>query len=79
MVNNGQRCVGCPFQSRLQSLFFLGGKCAQHPIRQIKIRMGLGAHTDLYPGEILIAQLGNDGFDAVMAAGRTVGADSSRC
>ena len=37
--------------------------------------MGLGAHTQLHPGELLTAQLGNDAFDAVVAPGRAVGPD----
>ena len=76
MVNNGQSSVGCIFQCHCQRLFLFGGKAAQHPVGQIIVRIRLAAHTDLYPGEGLAAQLLNDGLDAIMAAGRTVRPDA---
>ena len=41
-------------------------------ICQILLRMGFGTHADLYPGEVLTSYFGNDGLNAVMAAGRAV-------
>ena len=37
--------------------------------------MLLSTYADLYPGEILGTQLTNDGFDAIMSAGRAVSSD----
>ncbi len=44
-------------------------------IRQILLGVGFAADTDLDSGEILTSHFGNDGFDAVVPAGRAIGAD----
>ena len=60
------------FQGHGHSLFVQRRKGTQHPIRQVVIRVGLGANADFHPGEVLAAQLLDDGFDAVVASGRTL-------
>ena len=67
--DNLQRGGGRLRQRRLQRLALLRGKGGKHPIRQIIVRVGLGAHADLHPREILAAQLGDDGLDPIVPAG----------
>ena len=76
VVNDGQGCIGSVFQRNRQSLFFHGREGGKHPIRQVVIGIGLCAHTDLDPGELLAAHFLNDGFDSVVSAGRAVCTDT---
>ena len=73
--HQGQRRLGSVFQRDGQGLFLAGGKRGEHPGCQVEIRVGLGAYADLDPGELLTSQLGNDGFDTVVASGRAVAPD----
>ena len=43
--------------------------------------MGLGTHTDLYPGELLGSQMGDDALNTIVSAGTALGTNSqlSRC
>ena len=50
-----------------QSLGVLGRKFAQHPIRQVVVRAGLGSHTDADAGKAVAAQPGDDALQAVVA------------
>ena len=75
-VNDAQSSIGSSLQSGGQSLFFAGGECRQHPIRQIVIGMGFGTHTDLHPGEVLASNTGNDGLDSVVSAGAAFSPDA---
>jgi len=69
VVDDAQGCLSGPYQRILQSFFVVGGEGAEHPVGQLHLGMGLGAHTDLHPGEFLGTHLGDDGLDAVVAAG----------
>ena len=75
LLHNGQGCIGTVFQGYRQGLFLLAGERGQHPVCQIKIRMGLAAHTDFDPGKVLRAQFPDDRLDAVVSSRRTAGPD----
>lgn len=45
-------------------------------VRQVLVGVCLSAHTDLHPGKVLTAQLGDDGLDAVVTACAAFGADA---
>ena len=48
----------------------------EHPVGQVVVRVRLGADADLDPRELVGAQAGDDGLEAVVAAGRAVFADA---
>ena len=50
-----------------QSLGVLRRELAQHPIRQVVVRAGLGSHTDADAGKAVAAQPGDDALQAVVA------------
>ena len=52
------------------------GDGRQHPVGQIVIGVRLRADADLDAGELVGAEAGDDGFQAVVAAGRAVFADA---
>ena len=49
-----------------------GKNAAVTGIGQIEVGVGLGAYTDFDPGELLGADLLDDGLDAVVSAGGSV-------
>lgn len=68
------------FQRHGKGLFLRSRKRGEDPVGQIKILPRLCAYANLDPGEILTSQLGNNGLQPVMSAGRAVAtnSDSSR-
>ena len=75
VINDAQGCFCGIVQGNSQGFFFQCGESGQHPVRQFKLRMRLGAHTDFYPGKFLGPYFLDDGLDAVVTAGRAVGPD----
>ena len=49
---------------------------AQDPVGHVVIRMGRGAHPDLYPGKGVGAQAGDDALEAVVSPGGAAAADA---
>lgn len=78
VIDDAQGGVGGVFQGHGQRFFLTCREGGQHPCGKVVFRVRLGTYPDLDPGKILTAQLLNDGLDAVVPAGGTLGANRSR-
>ena len=74
-VDDDEGGPGRILQCKGQILFLLGAEGGEHPGGKVKFRIRLRTHTDLYPGEFLASQLGNDGFDPIVPPGGAVAPD----